>query len=242
MKRKVYIVEGHAPDEEERLHFGNYAKRYFTYFNHTAGGAFQAEEIVHLKQPALSELEQVAESNDADYVVQVFIGHGGENGGSQIFWLDESVFVRPGGISFSARKQLIILETCRVNADYIVPIEFHEKTLSYHKGGVIRVPISKTRARARFIEELESSDDGQVICAACDSGEKANNLYFSRKLMHHAFNWYNDPRRAGKVLSILELFPTVASAVTEVAMNEEGAKQSPQIYGESHFPFVVNKY
>ncbi len=62
-----------------------------------------------LEEPEVEALQELGHLSTNNYLIVLLIGHGPNKDGTQIFQLQEEVFVRPRQIQFECKKQLHIL-------------------------------------------------------------------------------------------------------------------------------------
>ncbi|ELY2018612.1 hypothetical protein SL053_002543, partial [Flavobacterium psychrophilum] len=113
MKRKVYIIVGHPHKDSEKEVFEKFVNYYYSFFNEKAGGAYENNEIIILKQPTIRSLQVAIQNSGEEFGIIVMIGHGATFENNQLFQINENEIIKAGQIEFNIKKQIIILESCR---------------------------------------------------------------------------------------------------------------------------------
>lgn len=241
MKRQVVIIKGKSYNDNQQQNFDDFGDRYADYFKSNAGGAFDDWEIASLTEPSVADIQQLLTKSDVDYAVLVLIGHGATQDGKQIFHLREKDIIQPGQIELSTKKQLVIVESCR-SLQANVPIKaVNNQVPKFKSGGVIRIALTKEKAKALHIEQVVGCKDGLVICFACDEEEKASSYRFSHTLLEKAKAWSNGTAGTKAILPITALMRAVTTDLVNQTKSTPKS-QTPEIKGDIPFPFAVSKY
>lgn len=241
MKRKVLIIKGKPYNDGQKQSFEQMGDVYATYFSSISGGAFDAQEIQMMAEPSVADIQQLLQTTQVEYAVLVLIGHGAMQDGKQLFHLKQGEVIHPGQIEMSVSKQLIIVESCRSPYTGALVIDITDKIPNFRMGGVIRLLISREKAKQLHLESVAACKEGIVVCFACDEDESAGNFRFSKTLLEKAKGWSNSSQHTKVTLPISRLMPAVATRVAELALADQKV-QRPQLQGDIGFPFAVSKY
>lgn len=103
----------------------------------------------------------------------------------------------------------------------------------YRYGGVVKSPLTKEEALAKFDDAVEVSANGTTYLFACDVGESAYSYFFLQILIDVSI--YAHEYFRGKIYNISEIFEHVKSQVVNISCG----KQHPLKVGDADFPFVV---
>ncbi|MES2808053.1 MAG: caspase family protein [Bacteroidota bacterium] len=240
MKRQILIITGHPHNETQKAQLQIVGKYYNEYFKSNTGGAYEDAEITNLETPKVNEIQDLLkEDKKIDFAVLVLIGHGATQEGKQLFQINADEIINPGQIELTLKKQLVVVESCRVTAISDHPVvDVTDKIASFKDGGKIKFPISKAKSKELYNAGVEKCNDGLVVCFACDEDEKASKLHFTKALIEMSKNWSANPQLDSAVASIQGIMVPVAEHVKK----ESNDKQSPQIWGTEKFPFAISRY
>jgi len=241
MKRQVVIIKGKSYNDIQKQNFDDFGDRYADYFKSNAGGVFGDTDIVSLTEPSVADIQQLLTTSEVDYAILVLIGHGATQDGKQLFHLREKDIIQPGQIELPTKKQLVIVESCRSLQSNVPVKAVTDQVPKFKSGGVIRIAMTKEKAKALYIEQVAGCKDGLVVCFACDEDEKASNYRFSHTLLEKAKTWSGGTAGSKVVLPITALM----GAVTTDLVNQTKSTpkpQTPEIKGDIPFPFAISKY
>ena len=242
IKRKVFLVKGYSETLEESNSDNFYINCYYTFFLSIAGGAYKESEIVTIEQPAATDLEQILRQEELDFGILVYIGHGATQSDNQLFQLNENEIIKAGQFIITAKKQLIILESCRSKREDVLTVDLVDKIPKFKYGGIVRSPINKNKAREIYNNYLKDCKDGVAICFACSNDQTANNYYFSIGLIQNAFNWHLESGNHHVVLSIDTLMNYLSEELPKFSKETNGEIQKPEMKGFYNYPFAVSKF
>lgn len=242
ISRKVFIIKGFSKTETE-LELDNYfVSLYAEYFLSNAGGAYNSNEIIVLNEPQSGFLSDLFSKQKLDFSIIVYIGHGGAKEDNQVFWLNEEEIIYPGQYMLCCKKQIIILESCRVIADEILTVDLKDKIPRFAEGGIVRYRLTKQQSREIYDSHIKRCDEGVMICFACRKGESAYNYIFSSVLLQCAFNWHLDATRHCAILPMDELTRLLFVDTINIAKREFNVVQVPETKDSMNFPFGVSKF
>ncbi|UKT64291.1 hypothetical protein [Pedobacter mucosus] len=241
MKRKAIIIKGYSKDNDEQIRDTNHVKSYQDFFYSIAGGCYEKNEILFLEELKLVDLNNKLENLNADYLIVVFIGHGASQDDSQLFQLSKDEIIHPGDLTFSASKELLILESCRNIATGVRSLKQVGKIARFKGGGKILIPLSRAKSRKLYNQHLAKCEDGLVICRACSLSESAYGYFFIDEILKQSKEWHIKSTEQNGVLDIQVLFKGVAKEVSVLAKTNS-VNQTPVISGTNKFPFVVSRY
>lgn len=242
MKKKVYLIKGFAKTDHESKAMDFYFNEFLKYFKSKAGGGWIENEIVYLDSPNSLDLKKIISSSLLDYSVSVFIGHGATQDSNQLFQINKDEIIRAGQFINGSPKQLLIFESCRSKINNIPTTDLSDKIPKFEKGGYVRAPISIEKSREIFLKDIANSKSEVVACFACSEGETASNFYFSYLLLSTAMNWHLETSNHVESLKISELMTQIIRHAPKIIMSQIGTKQTPQIIGNSNFPFTISKF
>lgn len=242
MKRQIFLIKGHSNNDVEFNVATEYMNYYSGYFKSLAGGVFEDDEICILKDPKVEELKFLIDEMKPDYAIIVLIGHGATQEDFQLFQINVNEVIRAGQMQLEIRKQLIILESCRVEIEKISTVDLTAKTPNYREGGKLRRLIEKKQAKQKYIERLIECHDGVVVCFACRKGEYAWNYYFSQYLIQTSFNWHADRNNKQEILSITTLMNIISQNLPKLINERINVDQNPEILGNVDYPFAISKF
>jgi len=243
MKRHSYIIKGHSKNSKEEQAFITCVNKYFDFLRSIAGGAWETEELSKLETPTSQELKTIIESHNPDYALIIFVGHGATQDNNQLFGINEEEVIKAGQFVLNVPKQMIILESCRGNGSKRFPvIDLSDKPPEFERGGIVRAPISRNKAKELFFKELSRCDKGLVVCFACSPDESAWGFLFTQVLLNFGMAWHLNPDNHLQVLKINSLIEFSVLFVTEAVKVNFGEKQTPQKTGEANFPFCISKF
>lgn len=238
MKRKVYIIVGYPHDEEEIELFDIYKNLYWTFFNDKSGGAYESDEIIILKQPTIELLQTVIQNSEESFCIIIMIGHGATLENNQLFQINHSEIIKAGQIDFNAKKQIIILESCRDKITNIKAVDLSDKPPKFREGGPFYSPLTREKTKELYFDQINNCDEGIVICLGCGVNESAYNFYFSSFLLQIGKNWHLNKNNNLQVLKINEIMFMTTIEVSNKTKNI----QNPEMIGIREFPFVISKF
>ena len=242
LTRNVILINGYTKSESEKKSDNDLIECYLNYFKSIAGGVYEDSEIIVLVEPNIDELKVLIQNSKPDFIIIVFIGHGATQQGKQLFLTKEGQIIQAGQLVLDVNKHLIIFESCRNITNSLLTINLSDKIPNYKEGGVFRILISRNRARRTYNQHISKCDNGIVVCFACSIGEEALNFYFSNFLLNISHKWHSDIRNWNQTLGIQDLMPAIITVVSKTALEEEKQTQTPVVFGNINFPFVICKY
>jgi hypothetical protein len=242
MDRKIFIIKGYSDTATELDVDRHYVGKYSDYFQSIAGGAYDGNEIISLEEPTVKILNETLAKFDLDFVVIILIGHGATQNDNLLFTLNKNEIIKPGQIKTNADKNLILIESCRIEAQNIYTVDLNDQIPKFKYGGLVRTPISRKKSKEIYDEQLSKCGNGTVVCFACSSNEIARNFYFSLVLLQTSFNWHLEHWHHFETLTISRLMPHVTTEVRNFVQNMFGQNQTPEINGGLEFPFSVSKF
>ncbi len=242
INRKVFIIKGFSKSTEERILDENFANSYADFFKLCAGGAYTLDEVIYLAEPSYSYLKENIYNQKLDYGIIVYIGHGANQQNNQLFQLNAEEIIKPGQFILNSEKQIIILESCRVLAQFISFVDLSDKIPAFEKGGILRNALKLEESREIYDSHIKRCAEGTMICYACRIGEEAYSFMFSKMFLQHAINWHLDSSRHCAILPVDELMRlTIPSTVVGV-QQKFGLLQWPESSGKTNFPIAVSKF
>lgn len=235
MKKKVLIIKGYSKTEVELINDRKIVQLYVDFFNSNAGGVFDFDtEIIYLENPDLDTIKKLDFLNQEDYVIVILIGHGANKDGVQIFQLQENLFIQPGQIQFSCKKQLFILETCRDIIDFELDIQRINRLIPKYKyGGTIKAPLTREESLEKFNDAINASPEGTVYLFAASIGESARGYLFLKIIIDISIYIHEYHRN-----SIVDTDIIFENAKNQVISYTNG-EQNPIKMGDVKFPFVI---
>ncbi|WP_374450676.1 caspase family protein [Cloacibacterium normanense] len=242
IKRKIFLIKGFSKTDKEKIEDEYYIKSCFNYFNQSVGGAYYYDEMVVLYEPLSSELEKIILSENLDFGIMVFIGHGANQDDNQIFQLNKNEIIKPGQYTLNSEKQIIILESCRVISENIPVVDLGDKIPKFQNGGIVRHPLTKTQAREVYDSHIKRCKAGIMICYACKLGFEAFNFIFSKSFLQIAMDWHLDSGRHCSILPIDELMRLTWAETIIESKDLFGVAQIPHSEGNINFPIAVSKF
>lgn len=242
IKRKVFIIKGYSKSQSELLDDEYFVNAYAEYFQLSAGGAYKKKEIVYISEPSSKYLENKLKRQRLDFCIIVFIGHGGTKNNNQVFQLNSKEIIKPGQFNLKCKKQIIILESCRVIADTIPTVDISDTIPTFAEGGIVRDPLTIKQSREIYDSHIKRCDQGIMICFACGLGEAAYNYIFSKAAIQCAIDWHLDSTRHCAILPIDELMRLAWVETIVNSRNICGLDQIPHSKGQMNFPFGVSKF
>lgn len=237
LRRKVFLIKGFSENEIELNNDRKYIGYYKSFFQSNAGGAYDENEIDILEDSSTEDLKLKTQKDTFDYVIIVLLGHGATQGDYQLFKLNESEIIKPGQLYIDSSKLLIILESCRSLLSDMPTVDLSDKIPDYKEGGILRFPITRQKARAKYDKQINECKDGLVVCFACSKDETANDYMFSNYLIKYAFNWHLHWMNCDKTLNIRQLIENISPCLSKT-----DEKQNPEIVGDVDFPFAICKF
>ncbi len=242
MKKKIYLIKGFAKTDDESKAMDFYLNEFLKYFISKAGGGWDKNEMVYLDNPKSADLIDIINSSDLDYSISVFIGHGATQDSNQLFQINKDEIIKAGQFVSSSPRQLLIFESCRSDINNIPTTDLSDKIPKFERGGFVRAPISIDKTREILNADIIKSKKDVVACFACSVGETASNFYFSYLLLSTAMNWHLDPGPHLESLKITDLMAHIIKTAPKMIKDQIGSLQTPQIMGDSNFPFTISKF
>jgi hypothetical protein len=242
LKRGVVIIKGYSKSSQELEDDRFWIEKYKTFFLSYAGGAYEENEIGCYEEPSTIQTAAFFDSKQFDFVAIVLIGHGATQDNYQAFQLNEGEIIQAGTFSIRAKKQLYIVESCRRTTTGLNPTNLSGKTPNFRKGGVIRLPLSRSKCRKLYDAAIDQCNEGIVILFACSINETAKNYYFSRLLIKSANNWHISIKHKSTILNVSHLINYVAPIIDRKAKICTLSSQHPQMVGKENFPIAVSKF
>ncbi|OYX23237.1 MAG: hypothetical protein B7Z16_02885 [Algoriphagus sp. 32-45-6] len=242
IKRKVFIIKGFSKSSEESIIDEIFVNSYSDFFRLCAGGAYTSDEVVYLSEPNHTYLKENIYNQKLDYGIIVYIGHGADQGNNQLFQLNAEEIIKPGQFTLNAEKQIIILESCRVLAQFIPFVDLSDKIPVFEKGGILRNALKLQEAREIYDSHIKRCKEGIMICYACRIGEQAYSFMFSKMFLQHAINWHLDSSRHCAILPIDELMRLTLPSTVVAVEQKFGLLQWPEAVGKTNFPIAVSKF
>lgn len=237
MERRVLIIRGVSKNELELKNDRAIIKLYNDYFSSKAGGCYNpSNEIVVLEEPSIEEIRNLnSPFTHIDFLIVVFLGHGANKDGLQIFWLSNNVFIFPGQISFDIKKQLYIIESCRdVIDDEIDVVNISSMIPKFKYGGVFNRPKTLEEAKKVYDEALSICEEDTTYLFASSIDESAKEYYFIHTLIK-ASVYYHEISQY-KVFSVKQIFEQGRKRVQSLTSSQ----QNPLMVGKGEFPFVIS--
>jgi len=242
MKRKVFIIKGLSKTDEERKTDRYYVEKYKTFFSKNAGGAYEDDEIITFEEPTSKDLIASLENEVLDYGILVYIGHGATQHDNQLFQLNDSEIIKAGQFVIKSPKQIVIVESCRVDIDGVYTVDLEDHIPKFKYGGTVRRPLSKEIARHVYDCHIQRCKDGIMICFACSKGQSAYNYYFSMLVLQNAIDWYLETHRHCSILPIDDLMGLTLFNTLQLVKSKLGEEQQPSRIGILNYPFAVSRY
>lgn len=240
---KIILITGYPDDEEDKNLDKFYLNYYYHYFRSNGGGAYDEDEIYVLEYPSTQELKQFTTNLKADFVIVIFIGHGGTVDSNHHFKLNESEIIKIGQLHLNVKKQLILVESCRdIIHEKVYAIDLNDKLPKFKYGGKVRVPINREKVKEIYNESIIKSEEGVTICLAAGKGESAWNYFFSFSLLQASFNWHLDSQNHLQTLGIIDVMNFVKNNVNDLVKSNIGKTQNPEVINQFNFPFAVSKF
>ena len=235
MKKSVLIIKGHSKTEVELTNDGRIIQLYIDFFCSNAGGAFDFDnEIFIYEEPTIETLNKLDYLNTLDYLVVLLIGHGANKDGTQVFQLQEKLFVRPGQLQFHCTKQLHIIETCRNVIDFELDIKKINRLIpKYRYGGIIKRPLTREESLLKFNQAIEKSNEGKTYLFAASIGESAYGYLFLQLLIDISIYIHEYFRE--EIVNMGYIFDQTKKQVAELTKGN----QNPTRNGDVNFPFVI---
>lgn len=242
MKRSIYIIKGYSKTKDEQSSDEYFVNAYQDFFERNVGGAYDKNEIFIFDQPSSHSLSKEIKKDELDYGIVVFIGHGANQDDNQLFHLNKDEIIRAGQYTLNSKKQLIILESCRVYSKDIFTVDLEDHVPKFKYGGVVRHPLKREIARHVYDSHLARCDDGLMVCYACEKGKEAYNYFFSMILLQIAMDWYLETHRHCSILPIDDLFGRTFFNTMYFSKEKIGIEQKPWRDGCFNFPFAVSRF
>jgi len=179
-------------------------------------------------------LQNIEFINDLDYLIVVLLGHGANKNGTQIFQLQEDVFIQPGQLQFPCSKQLHIIETCRDIIDFELDIKRINRLIPKYKyGGIVKGPLTREESLIKFNEAIENSPDGVLYLFAASVGESARGYLFLQLLID--ISVYVHEYFRNDIVNTDIIFENAKKQVIEITKGQ----QNPLKSGDISYPFVI---
>ena len=235
MKRSILILKGYSKNAFELAADRAIINKYVSFFCSNAGGCYNLNtEIIILEEPDIDAVKNLERLNSSDYLIFLLMGHGASKDGKQIFQIQKNLFVSPGQIQFTCKRQVHILETCREVFKENIKLEtFNNLIPKYKYGGQVAQPLTRDQSKTRYNEAIKNSKEGVLYMFAANIGEQAHDFLFLKFILKKAK--YIHEFKRGKVVSARRIFEL---AKKHVIKSSDGL-QTPVIVGESDFPFVI---
>lgn len=242
LKRKVFIIKGYSKSENEDLCDKHYCEKYFDFFNSNAGGAYEKNEIVFLDQPNFNYLNKMLNKEFLEFGILVFVGHGGNQNNNQIFQLNENEIIKAGQYLINTKKQIIVLESCRLLMNSVPTVDLEDKIPAFEKGGILRDKLTRVQSREIYDSHIKRCEEGTTICYACQLGKSAYNYFFSYSFLQNAMDWHLDSSRHCSVLPIDELMRLTSCETALISALNVNEVQDPYDENPMNFPIALSKY
>lgn len=235
MNKSVLIIKGHSRTDIELSNDRKIIQLYTDFFTSNAGGCFEfGSEIFILEEPELDLLQQLKFLNEKDYLIVLWVGHGANKEGIQLFQLTKDILIQPGQLQFDCERQLHIIESCRNIIDFELDIKMINRLIPKYKyGGVVQRPLTREESLLKFNEALANSEKGITYVFACSIDESAYNYYFLQVLVNNSIYIHEYFRNS--VYYISDIFVRVEKQVNKLS----NGNQNPVKMGKGNFPFVI---
>ena len=132
------------------------------------GGSWKEHEIktINVKEWEKGKIKKLCQSCTFKYLLLVFIGHGSQDRNSRTYFLAKhNIPCYVDEINNCARKQLTIVDCCRVGGDTLIRESVMEKVAYVQK--------YKDTSLA-FFNQLNQASDQHITLYACSPSEEAN--------------------------------------------------------------------
>lgn len=167
MKKKILIIGNTDGLECVSVNLHSYQ----AFFTSPMGGNWCRDEIDILQNPPqCGLLRRIAaiETADYDYVITIFLGHGGETDDGIVLIINEwKETIMMDHLMNLSQKQLLIVECCREFMRIPVDVAF-TKARTNNRSSRFRDPI-----RQAYENRIQASSPQETILFACDQGEIA---------------------------------------------------------------------
>jgi len=242
MEKRLVLIKGFAKTNKESNTMDYFLDAYVQYFMSNAGGAWLRSEIIMLNTPTVKSLVAVLGTPSLEFILSVFIGHGGAQNSVQLFQLNKAEVIEAGQFIIDSAKQLLIFESCRSNVAMIPTIDLSSKPPKFQKGGVVRKALSKAEVREVFKDYISSLKNGYQVYFACDISEVASNFIFTKSLLSYLMNWHSDKANHLCYNSVGLVNSKVRPLVNAKSLQETSKEQRPQVVGTIDVPLVISRY
>lgn len=164
------------------------ARHIVAYLRSAVGGAWVDNEIRVLQNPNIEVVVSEFGCTNVDYLLVYFAGHGSHNGNQTILHLNESAALGEKALSGCAKRQLTIIDACRVQVrtgglgDPITESKKHP------------ILIDENEARACFDRAINHAPEEYHTLYACNVGQTSKESaveggHFTSALLQSAWNW-----------------------------------------------------
>lgn len=242
IKRKVFIIKGFSKTEREEVIDKQFCEWYHQFFSSNAGGAYNQNEIEFLNQPEYKQLNKKILRERLDFGIIVYIGHGANQNDNQLFQLSKDEIIKAGQFLFESKKQIIILESCRVLVSSVPTVDLEDKIPAFEKGGIFRDRLNREQSREIYDSHIKRCENGIIICYACKLGTSAFNYFFSKAFLQNAMDWHLDSSRHCAILPIDELMRLTCPDTIMMAKEQIDEIQVPHDENPMNFPIAISKY
>ncbi|MDN3687235.1 caspase family protein [Cyclobacterium jeungdonense] len=236
MFRKILLIKGFSVNDSELINDRKILELYKKYFASNAGGVYESTEIVALEEPSIETIDRFNDENQfLDSLIILLLGHGGNRDGFQIFWIQKELYIFPGQLNFSSKKQLFIVESCRDIIEFDLLVEdLNGLVPKFKDGGKIERPKTSKASKIKYNDEIDRIENGITYLFASSISESAYEYYFVQYLIIVARHYHEYGRR--KIFSIQKIF----DESRKVVIQKTKGKQNPILVGDGKFPFVVS--
>lgn len=242
MSRKALIISN--PGEIGAENYCEGVKKdvinYKNFLMSPQGGYWFKSEIICLERPSFELLESHVKSlNNIDYTIIIFCGHGYSFKEKTILELKEDCNVCADFLKKDAKKRIIILDCCRVEAKTL------NESIEYEYSSLIEKRTMDGFSARKYYEQLiDLCSDGVVVAYACDldetSGEDSRKGgYYSYSLLQSARQWAKQSNNTETYQSIVRVHES-ASKLTKIKSNFHQNPQIEKPRSVPYYPFVVS--
>lgn len=182
MKKKILLIGNNDGLPGVKIDLANYKK----YFKSKTGGQWFDSEIIERINPKKSELITLIDtlkSQDLDYIIVIFSGHGGMKRETVLELNPEGELFAESRFENISKRQVTILDCCRAYLENLS--ESINEIRLFKAGGLVGT-------RERFEKRILESVQQQIKIYSCAEGEYSHDTpkggAYSKNLIESAFD------------------------------------------------------
>ena len=249
MKRRAFIVvTPNCPGQKPLPGADDDAREWVSFLSSPEGGAWNVDdEITVMKNPSKYSFETqrlLDDDSELDYALLAFSGHGEcvdtKVGREACLFFSSTEYVTEAGFTLSAKRELLILDSCRELRDERTLLVLNAKEADLNEQLIKAANRSERlkQSRTHFEAAIAKNPLGRSFVYSCGVNETAaDRPSFSVVLIEQSTDKVTNDFLYG-VKSIQDVFPLAESVVTKFKQPQHPIYEAGRRM--THLPFAVS--